>query len=56
MMARYNQESLLRSLVSYRDSLDQLIELIEQKDWQTLEKKLTQTQLQRPQFFSAANS
>ena len=56
MMARYNQESLLRSLVSYRDSLDQLIELIEQKDWQTLEKKLTQTQLQRPQFFSATNS
>lgn len=56
MMARYNQESLLRSLVSYRDSLDQLIELIEQKDWQTLEEKLTETQLQRPQFFSAVNS
>src|SRR5919199_5209666 len=56
MMARYNQECLLRSLVSYRDRLDQLIELIEQKDWQTLEKKLTQTQLQRPQFFSAVNS
>ena len=56
MMARYNQESLLRSLVSYRDSLDQIIELIKQKDWQTLEEKLTETQLQRPQFFSAANS
>jgi arogenate dehydrogenase (NADP+) len=47
---------LLRSLVSYRHSLDQIIELIKQKDWQTLEEKLTETQLQRPQFFSAANS
>jgi arogenate dehydrogenase (NADP+) len=54
MMARYNQESLLRSLASYRHSLDQLIELIEQKDWKTLEEKLTETQLQRPQFFSAS--
>ncbi len=50
MMARYNRECLLRSLVSYRHSLDQLIELIEGEDWQTLETKLKQTQLQRPQF------
>jgi arogenate dehydrogenase (NADP+) len=52
MMARYNRESLLRSLVSYRQSLDQVIELIEQEDWQTLEKRLKDTQLQRPQFLS----
>lgn len=50
MMARYNRESILRSLTSYRHSLDQLIELIEQEDWPTLEKKLQETQSQRPQF------
>jgi arogenate dehydrogenase (NADP+) len=52
MMARYNQASLLRSLNSYRHSLDRIIELIEQEDWKTLEQRLQQTQLQRPQFFS----
>jgi len=52
MMARYNQASLLRSLNSYRHSLDRIIELIEQEDWKTLEERLQQTQLQRPQFFS----
>ncbi|HEY9798683.1 MAG TPA: prephenate/arogenate dehydrogenase [Leptolyngbyaceae cyanobacterium] len=55
MMAHYNKGSLLRSLVSYRHSLDQLIELLEQEDWQTLERKLQQTQLQRSQFISAVN-
>ncbi len=50
MMARYNRECLLRSLVSYRHSLDQIIELVEAEDWQTLETKLQQTQLQRPKF------
>jgi|SRR5919199_1351889 arogenate dehydrogenase (NADP+) len=52
MMARYNRDSMLRSLSAYRHSLNQLIELIEQEDWQTLEKKLKQTQLQRPPFLS----
>jgi len=52
MMARYNRESMLRSLTAYRHSLNQFIELIEQEDWQTLEKKLKQTQLQRPPFLS----
>ncbi len=52
MMARYNKESLLRSLTSYRQSLDQFIEAIEREDWQGLEEKLTQTQSQRPQFLS----
>ncbi|AFZ18164.1 prephenate/arogenate dehydrogenase [Allocoleopsis franciscana] len=50
MMAQYNRESLLRSLTSYRHSLDQFIELIEQEDWQTLEKKLKENHIQRPQF------
>ncbi len=52
MMARYNREALLRSLTSYRHSLDQFIELIEQEDWQTLDKRLQETQSQRPQFLS----
>lgn len=50
MMAQYNRESLLRSLTSYRHSLDQFIELIEQEDWQTLEKKLKANHVQRPHF------
>lgn len=50
MMARYNRESLLRSLTSYRHSLDQFMELIEQEDWQTLEKKLKENHVQRPHF------
>lgn len=52
MMARYNREALLRSLTLYRHNLDQLIELIEHQDWQTLAEKLQQTQLQRPEFIS----
>jgi arogenate dehydrogenase (NADP+) len=51
-MARYNQESLWRSLMSYRHSLDQLIAQIEQEDWQSLEERLKQTQLERPKFLS----
>jgi arogenate dehydrogenase (NADP+) len=50
MMARYNRESLLRSLTSYRHSLDQFIEFIEQEDWQTLEEKLQENHRQRPHF------
>ena len=52
MMARYNQESLLRSLMSYRHSLDQLIAQIKHEDWQSLEERLKQTQLERPKFLS----
>jgi arogenate dehydrogenase (NADP+) len=52
MMARYNQKSLLHSLTSYRQNLDQIISLIEQEDWLSLEEKLHSTQLQRPQFLS----
>ncbi len=51
MMARYNRDCLLRSLISYRQNLDQLIEEIEQSDWQSLEKKLHSTQTDRYLFF-----
>lgn len=55
MMARYNRACLLRSLLSYRHNLDQLIELLEQEDWQTLEKKLHSTHLQRTSFLPKDN-
>lgn len=51
MMARYNRDSLLRSLISYRQNLDQLIAEIEQSDWQSLENKLLSTQTDRQLFF-----
>jgi arogenate dehydrogenase (NADP+) len=52
MMARYNRDFLSKSLLSYRQSIDQLIELVEQEDWQSLEKRLQQTQETRSQFYS----
>lgn len=50
MMAIYNQETLLSSLYAYRNQLDQVIQHIEQKDWESLERQLKQTQQTRPQF------
>ncbi|HEY9812650.1 MAG TPA: prephenate dehydrogenase dimerization domain-containing protein, partial [Candidatus Sericytochromatia bacterium] len=50
MMARYNQEALVRSLHQYRQTLDQLIVKIEQGDWNTLEEHFKKTQQARPKF------
>jgi len=50
MMARYNRESLLRSLYAYREQLDQVIAEIEQENWPGLNDKLQQTQQARPRF------
>ncbi len=50
MMARYNQEALVRSLQQYRQTLDQLIVKIEQGDWSSLEEHLKKTQQARPKF------
>jgi len=50
MMARYNQEALVRSLQQYRQTLDQLIVKIEQADWSSLEEHLKKTQQARPKF------
>ena len=52
MMARYNRDFLGKSLLSYRQSIDQMIELVEQEDWQSLEKRLEQTKEMRSQFYS----
>jgi arogenate dehydrogenase (NADP+) len=50
MMAQYNRQALLGSLQQYRRNLDELIDLIEQEDWQNLETKLRATQQARPDF------
>lgn len=50
MMARYNRQELLRSLQQYRHTLDQIVQLIEQEDWVSLEQQLQSTQLARPPF------
>ncbi|BAY39507.1 arogenate dehydrogenase [Nostoc sp. NIES-2111] len=50
MMAQYNRQALLVSLQQYRRNLDELINLIEQEDWQNLATKLQITQQARPDF------
>lgn len=40
MMARYNRSHLRRSLLEYRRRLDEIIDYIEQEDWQSLEALL----------------
>jgi arogenate dehydrogenase (NADP+) len=50
MMAKYNQQALLRSLKTYREQLDQTISLIEHANWNTLETRLQQTKQARPSF------
>jgi arogenate dehydrogenase (NADP+) len=50
MMAEYNREELVRSLHAYRHQLDQFITQIEQSDWDSIQQRLTQTQIARPHF------
>lgn len=50
MMAKYNRVALLRSLKSYKQTLDQITHYIEQEDWETLEKQLNQNHLDRLKF------
>jgi arogenate dehydrogenase (NADP+) len=52
MMARYNNEALLRSLYSYRDNLDSIIELIESKNWDSLQQLLSNNYQARPKFLN----
>ena len=56
MMARYNSESLLRSLYSYRSHLNSIIELIENQDWHNLEQILSENCQSRPQFLQPKES
>ncbi|MGD1919243.1 MAG: prephenate/arogenate dehydrogenase [Pleurocapsa sp.] len=52
MMAKYNRSELLRSLYSYRDNLDGIIDLIEKENWQYLEEILTNNGEVRPNFLN----
>lgn len=50
MMAQYNRQQLLVSLKEYQQNLGKIINNIEQEKWQELEKILTKTQQERPNF------
>ncbi|MFW6359793.1 MAG: prephenate/arogenate dehydrogenase [Chroococcales cyanobacterium] len=50
MMAQYNRNQLLKTLSQYRQTLDQLIEVIQQEDWQKLQQHLEQTHNARKDF------
>lgn len=50
MMAQYNREQLLVSLKEYQQNLGNIIDNIEQEKWQELERILTKTQQERPNF------
>ena len=52
MMAKYNREELLRSLFSYRDNLAEIIDLIEEENWQDLERILKTNSEARPKFLN----
>lgn len=50
MMAQYNRPALLRSLLAYRQQLDQLINGIETEEWPELTMKLQATKRDRELF------
>ncbi|WP_009632558.1 prephenate/arogenate dehydrogenase [Synechocystis sp. PCC 7509] len=50
MMASYNRDELLRSLQYYRQNLDRMIHLIEQKNWVELEQQLQSNHAGRSHF------
>ena len=50
MMAQYNRPALLRSLMAYRQQLDQVIDLIDQKKWPALNEQLQATKRDRELF------
>ena len=52
MMAKYNRQEVLRSLHQYRHNLDQITNLIEQEDWQSLEQILQNTANARAKFLN----
>lgn len=52
MMAKYNRQELLRSLLRYRQNLDRTINLIEQENWDKLKLILQTNQQARPDFLN----
>jgi arogenate dehydrogenase (NADP+) len=51
-MAKYNRAELLRSLLQYRQNLDEIIDFIKQEDWQSLEQTLQTNANARPKFLN----
>lgn len=43
-MAKYNRQALLTALKKYWQQIDEVIDIIEKEDWQSLDIKLTATQ------------
>ena len=52
MMAKYNRQEVLRSLYSYRDNLEQVTNLIEAEDWDSLERILKVNSEVRSKFLN----
>lgn len=50
LMAKFNRSEVLRSLQAYRHQLDQVINNIEQENWEMLTECLENTQQTRPKF------
>ncbi|MGC9527659.1 MAG: prephenate/arogenate dehydrogenase [Limnospira sp.] len=50
MMAKYNREAVVRSLHTYRQTLDEIADAVVREDWGELERYLTDTQKARSQF------
>lgn len=50
MMAKYNRQTLAKSLHHYRHTLDQMIDFIEQEQWQSLQNLLEATRRDRSKF------
>ncbi|MEB3200867.1 MAG: prephenate/arogenate dehydrogenase [Synechococcaceae cyanobacterium] len=53
LMARCNRAALLPALHAYRDSLQQLISLVEEQRWPELQGQLSDCQALRPDFLSS---
>lgn len=54
LMAQLNRSEVLRSLDAYRQQLDQVIQHIQQENWETLGEILQKTQEERPKFLREA--
>jgi arogenate dehydrogenase (NADP+) len=52
MMAEFNRDALVRSLLTYRQQLDHYIELIQEQNWDALATKLEHTQAERGKFLN----
>lgn len=50
MMAKHNKEALLKSLQTYQNELEQVIQHFEKENWAAINKILEITQISRPDF------